>query len=353
MNLAFRFTPIAIKASPVVLVSLCFFLLAGGCAEHAKPRVLKLEGRTMGTTYHITAVAPESLSVSEGALQMEVDKSLENFNQIMSTYIPDSELSMLNQEPVGNPRVVSSKLFDILKLSRKISEFTGGSFDVTVGPLVNLWGFGPEERDAKAPSDEMIAKAMIGLGYDHVVLDAAHRQVTRSADIYIDLSAIAKGYGADEVAELLRKHGIENYMVEVGGELALAGHNPSNVPWRIGIEQPTVVNTGVSQAIAIGVGGVATSGDYRNYFEVDGKRFSHTIDPKTGKPITHTLASITIVAPTSAEADALATAINVMGPEAGYTFAVKKGLAAYFIIRHGDGFVTKSTPEFEQYRVNL
>lgn len=352
MNLVLRFISKSSEARPVLLASLCFFVLVA-CSKTPDQRVLRLEGRTMGTTYHITAVADPSVTIAEPALQMEIDKDLENFNQVMSTYISDSELSMLNQEPVGTAMVVSQKLFDILTLSRKISVFTEGAFDITVGPLVNLWGFGPDEMEEKAPDAAKIASALATVGYEHVQLDAAHRQVTRLADVYVDLSAIAKGYGADEVAELLHSHGIENYMVEVGGELVLAGNNPAGKPWRIGIEQPTLAKTGVSQAIAIGKGGIATSGDYRNYFEVNGQRFSHTIDPATGRPITHALASITIVAPTSGEADALATAINVMGPEKGYAFAVKHGLPAYFIIRHGDGFVSKSTPEFEQYKVKL
>ncbi|TVZ39186.1 thiamine biosynthesis lipoprotein [Alteromonadaceae bacterium 2753L.S.0a.02] len=352
MFAAHRFIPTIIKASPVLLVSLCFFILSA-CSQQEPLRVFKLEGRTMGTTYHITAVAGVDVSVSETALQMKVDKALEDVNQVMSTYIPDSELSMLNHEPVGSPRVVSPQLFDILVLSRKISAFTEGVFDVTVGPVVNLWGFGPEEMKEKAPSEAQVQQALARVGYQHIVLDDVHQQVTRGADIYIDLSAIAKGYGADVIANLFRDEGIANYIIELGGELAISGTNPKGVPWRIGIEQPTLAQTGVMQAISIESGGIATSGDYRNYFEVDGQRYSHTINPFTGRPITHTLASITLVSRTAAEADALATALNVMGPQKGYDFAVTNGLAAYFIIREGESFITKASPEFEQYRVNL
>lgn len=349
----FRFIKATIsKASPVFLVSLCFFIVTA-CSTAEKPKVYRLEGRTMGTTYHITAVGNQGVRVAETVLQMEVDKKLEEINQIMSTYIPDSELSMLNQAPVNKPVVVSKPLFQILVKSGEITRLSGTAFDVTVGPLVNLWGFGPEERDQNKPDAATLAEARARVGFQFVQLDAERRQVTKTRDVYIDLSAIAKGYGADVLAQLFVDRGFSDYMVEVGGEIALRGNNPAGTPWRIGVEQPTLAQTGVVQAISVPAGGIATSGDYRNYFEVDGQRFSHTIDPKTGEPITHTLASVTVVAPTAAEADALATALNVLGPEKGYELAVKEGVAAYFIIRHENTFVVKGSPEFQQYQVTL
>ncbi len=339
------------KASPVYLVSLCFFLVVA-CAPE-QDRVYRLEGRTMGTTYHITAVVKPGVAVGENTLQIEVDKVLEDINQVMSTYIADSELSLLNQVSVNQPTVVSQPLFNILQLSREISALSGAAFDITVGPLVNLWGFGPEAREDKQPDENLLAQAKARVGYKNIQLDAERLQVSKTVDVAIDLSAIAKGYGADVIAELLEGYGIVDYMVEVGGEIALAGESPKGVGWRIGVEQPSLAQTGVAQAISVPKGGIATSGDYRNYFEVDGRRFSHTIDPKTGYPITHSLASVTVIAKTAAEADALATAINVLGPEAGYQLAVDHKFAAYFIIRHKDSFVTKASPEFDQYRVKL
>jgi len=340
------------KASQVVLVSLCFFALLG-CEQSVKQRVYTLEGRTMGTTYHITAVVKPGVNIVENPLQIEVDKLLENINQVMSTYIVDSELSLLNRVEANKPTVVSEQLFSVLSLSRAVSDLSSGAFDITVGPLVNLWGFGPTEQKDQQPEPAKIEQTLAQVGYQHIALDKERLQVTKTANVYIDLSAVAKGYGADAVAELLEHHGISDYMVELGGEIALAGNNASGVGWRIGVEQPTLAQTGVIEAVTTVKGGIATSGDYRNYFEVEGRRFSHTIDPATGYPIAHTLASVTVVAASAAKADALATAINVLGPDRGYTLAVNKKIAAYFIIRHKDGFITKATPEFSQYRVTL
>jgi len=351
MRSIYRFLIKAIhKASPVILVSLCFFVL-NGCDPASKHRVYALEGRTMGTTYHITAVVGEPVAITETQLQMEVDKLLEDVNQVMSTYISDSELSLLNKAPVNQPTVVSEALFEVLALSEEISQLSDGAFDVTVGPLVNLWGFGPGVKTDKAPEASALAEAMARIGYEYLILDDERRQVTKERELYIDLSAIAKGYGADELAELFQQHGITNYMIELGGELAVAGNNPEGVLWRIGVEQPTLMHSGSLQGISVPHGGIATSGDYRNYYEVDGVRYSHTIDPETGKPVTHKLASVTVVSESAAKADGLATALNVLGPEKGYALSIENGIAAYFVIRQGEGFVTKASPEFNQYRL--
>lgn len=350
MLVSFRFFNKALnKAS---LVSLCFLMIVA-CSPSDRQRVYRLDGRTMGTTYHITAVVGPSVALAENTLQMRVDKALENVNQIMSTYIADSELSMLNNISVNQPIIVSQALFDILLLSQNISEQSAGAFDVTVGPLVNLWGFGPNKSLDKKPGPDAIADAQARVGFQQVLLDEEKRQVVKESNVTIDLSAIAKGYGADVIATLFKQVGIEDYMIEVGGEIAVAGNNPSGIPWRIGVEEPTLAQTGVMQAVSTLEGGIATSGDYRNYFEVDGRRFSHTIDPKTGYPIEHRLASVTVVAPSAAKADAWATAINVLGPDEGYQLAVEKHLAVYLIIRHEGHFITKSSPAFNQYRVEL
>ncbi|WP_245792253.1 FAD:protein FMN transferase [Teredinibacter waterburyi] len=303
----------------------------------------------MGTTYHITVVADAKPVIDPARLKRDVDELLSDFNQVMSTYIPDSELSRLNKAPVNAAVVVSPKLFDILNLSHQISIRTKGSFDTTVGPIVNLWGFGPEEREEKQPSAEQVAAARQNVGFRFVELEIDTYAVRKSRAVYIDLSAIAKGAGADEIAGLLLNRGIANYMIEVGGELHVAGVSPRGKPWRIGVEQPSLAQTGVAQAISIEAGGIATSGDYRNYFEIDGERFSHTIDPATAAPITHNLASVTVVANNSAEADAMATALNVMGPVKGYDFALKENIAAYFLVREDEAFTAKYTAQFEQY----
>ena len=322
-------------------------LFVGSCDKQDGVYVLALEGRTMGTTYHIKAIANYRTIISESALQIQVDKKLESFNEIMSTYIQDSELSLLNQATIGEWHVLSEELFSVISISEKVSRETDGAFDVTVGPLVNLWGFGPEKTD-KVPTDEELLDIQKIVGYRFIELKPDSRELLKNERIYIDLSAVAKGYATDVVAEQLREFGFTDFMVEIGGELYVSGKNPSGNDWIIGVEKPSLGRDGAVQAVSVTNVGVATSGDYRNYREVDGVRVSHTIDPATGKPIVHNLASVTVVTETGGYADAYATALNVMGPERGFAFASKHNLAAYFLIRENASFKAVYTPEFER-----
>lgn len=331
---------------------LSFLPFLHSCSSPDEVRVLALEGRTMGTTYHVKAIANHRTIVSESALQIQVDKALEGFNQVVSTYINDSELSLLNKASVAEWHVVSQDLFDIISLGQNISSDTQGAFDVTVGPLVNAWGFGPN-KDVELPSDALIDSIRQKTGYRFIELKPQTREVLKNNEIYIDLSAVAKGYGVDVVGQLLRSFGFEDFMVEIGGELYVSGLNPSKKPWIIGVEKPSLGHDGTLQTVHVSNVGVATSGEYRNYYERDGKRISHTVDPVTGYPITHKLASVTVVAENAGLADAYATAINVMGEVEGYDFAVQQKMAAYFIIHSEDGFDVKHTPEFERFKQSL
>ncbi len=336
---------------PISLFRLCIIALcvvSVGCSQEKEPEVFLLDGEIMGTTYHITLVSNPGIQVSKQTMQMRVDKRLETINQIMSTYISDSELSLLNQAPLNEWFVVSDELFFVLAEAQDISLETGGAFDVTVGPLVNLWGFGPENRSS-APTDKQIAEVQASIGFRFLKLNSSTRQARKQRDIYIDLSAIAKGYATDQIAILASNAGFRDYMVEIGGELRLSGNSPTKRPWRIGVEKPSLIHSGKMQTISITEGGLATSGDYRNYYEDKGVRVSHTIDPETGRPITHRLASVTVVSVSAARADALATALNVMGPETGFNFAGDNDLAAYFIVRDGEAFKVKHTEKFEKY----
>lgn len=311
----------------------------------------KFSGPTMGTRYHVTVVDPERRFDPE-KLQEAVDQRLEAVNQSMSTYIQDSELNQLNRTAVGDWQPVSHDLFEVLFTAMQVSWLSAGAFDVTVGPLVNLWGFGPEQRPEQVPSDTEIEAVRKNIGFNHIELDLAGRQAKRTREVNIDLSAIAKGYGVDAVAALLESAGIEHYMVEIGGELRLKGLNPQGQPWRIGVEEPKATAQGEPyRALRLTDVGVATSGDYRNYFEVEGQRYSHTVDPTTGRPIRHRLASVTVVADSSMLADALATAINVLGPERGYRLAEQQGVAAFLVSKRpdGEGFESRYTPAFAQY----
>lgn len=334
-----------------MLTSFLFFgvVLLSGCGQ-AERDSLRFAGETMGTTYHITLVADEdeSLKVDATTLQKAVDVELQKINQHMSTYIPDSELMLFNSASAGEWYTLSKPLEEVLRLSQQISERSGGAFDITVGPLVNLWGFGPGKHEDDVPDAEAIADAKAMMGYHK--LELVDGQARKLADIKLDLSAIAKGYGVDWIADYLAQQGINHYMVEIGGEIRVKGTNAKGQPWRIAIEQPSMLQQSVHKAISLTDVGMATSGDYRNYFEQDGKRYSHTIDPQTGYPITHRLASVTVIARTSAEADGWATAINVLGPERGMEVANREKLAVYMIVKEDEGFSDRYSTAFEPYR---
>ncbi|HEB28067.1 hypothetical protein LCGC14_2742680 [marine sediment metagenome] len=330
----------------------CVLFITGlqGCAE--KPEQLVFSGLVMGTTYQVKIV-PNNIVVSNN-LADQIHERLQSLDATFTTYQKTSELMKLNQSPINQPLVVSEELFEVLTITKKIYQETNGAFDPTVGALVNLWGFGPDYMDQVIPPSEAIAQHLSSVGLNHLLLDKQASTATRQSDIHLDLSAVAKGYAVDEVAELLASHGIENYLVEVGGELRLNGHKANGERWRIAIEQPFPGQSGgqedaVQEVLALENVAVATSGDYRNYFEKGGKRYSHTIDPRTGYPIDHNLASVTVIAQTAARADALATAMMVLGPEGALTLAEQNDLAVYLLVKRVDGFEPKTTTVFSQY----
>jgi thiamine biosynthesis lipoprotein len=318
-----------------------------GCGESRQRAVLVLDGETMGTYYQIKVVNPPA-DLDEETLRQQTDTALAQVNQSMSTYIADSELMQVNAGPVDTWLDVSDSLYEVLATSEEVSRLTGGAFDITVAPLVNLWGFGPD-KFADPPSEEQIAAARELVGFEYLKLSPDSAEVLKLRNVQLDLSAVAKGYGADYLAEVYTGLQLRDFMIEIGGELRLSGHNPEGKPWRIGIENPSLSRTGVVQAVELTDAGMATSGDYRNYYEVDGQRLSHIIDPTTGRPISHKLASVTIIAETAAEADALATAFTILGADKGRALAEDSDIAAYFIERQNGEFVTSYSSAFEQY----
>ena len=305
-------------------------------------------GMTMGTSYNIKASKlPDSLTSKE--INSQVKALLEKVNGQMSTYQKDSELSLLNQNTSIDWIPVSAELYAVIKEALNISHLSNGLFDVTVGPLVNLWGFGPDEMTLSPPDEAVIKDRLNQIGYKRLTLKGDGLFAKKDVPgLYVDLSGIAKGYGVDQVALLLERLGIMDYMVEIGGEIRVKGKNNKGHPWQIAIEKPTVEKRMIEKVLAITDTGMATSGDYRNYFEVDGVRFSHTIDPRTGRPINHKLASVTVLSETSMEADGLATAFMVMGPDEGYKFAEQNHIAAFFIIKSDKGFDEKMSTAFAQ-----
>ncbi|GAA6206250.1 FAD:protein FMN transferase [Thalassotalea sp. SU-HH00458] len=331
--------------------ALLFVLVLSGCFpsnDLAKQEVL-LQGKTMGTTYNIKVViGEENAQVDIKGMHQGIDDLLVQLNQEMSTYIKDSELSRFNQSNGLTPVKISAGLDRVITEAIRLGQLSKGKLDITVGPLVNLWGFGPEFRPETIPSDQLLETTRQRVGLDKLVLQNGMLNKL-NPDLYVDLSTIAKGYGVDIVAEYIEQQGIENYLVEIGGEMRLKGFKHTGELWHVAIEKPVTIERAVQQIIVPKDNAVATSGDYRNYYEVDGQRFSHIIDPATGKPINHKLVSVTVIHPFSMTADGLSTAMMVMGEAQALAFAEQHDLAAYFIVKTENGFVEQSTVKFMQY----
>jgi FAD:protein FMN transferase len=329
-------------------LSLALLIACSKQAENPnKVTEVLLQGNTMGTTYHVKIVATEQ-QVKAKNIHADIETLLKQVNQQMSTYIADSELSRFNKNPSTQPIQISEGLRRVMAESIRLGKLSGGKLDVTVGPLVNLWGFGPDLRPDKIPSDEIEAATRKRIGLNKLSLNG---NMLRKAipDLYVDLSTTAKGYGVDKVAELIEAKGFQNYLVEIGGEMRLKGFKHTGELWAVAIEKPVSEERTVQQIILPKDNAIATSGDYRNYFEVNGQRFSHIIDPDTGRPINHKLVSVTVIAPSSMTADGLSTTLMVMGEAKGLKFANEHDIAALFISKSDHGFVQESTVKFIPY----
>jgi thiamine biosynthesis lipoprotein len=266
----------------------------------------------------------------------------------MSTYLKNSELSTFNFSFDTGWHDVSKDLAFVINEAKRIGEKSGRFYDITVGPIVNLWGFGPEGVPLAVPIESSILKAKLRTGIEKLYVDLESSKIKKSIpDLYIDLSSIAKGFGVDRTSMLLENYGIKNYMVEIGGEVRTAGTNEKKKQWRIGISTP--VDNQLQKIVSLSGVSIATSGDYLNYFEKQGIRYSHLIDPLTGRPISHNLASVSVIHKNCMIADAYATAINVMGTERGIDFAENEKLPVFMIVREGNKFIEKMTPEFKEY----
>ncbi len=302
----------------------------------------------MGTTFTVT-VAGRLLSVDAADhLGTAIDNRLTSLDAMMSTYDSGSEVSRFNASTSSDWFQVSPDTATVFLRAREISEVTGGAFDVTVGPLVDAWGFGPAGPSPTPPSDAVIERLLATVDFMLIDVDETVPALRKaSADVRSDLSAVAKGYAVDRVADLLDAEGHDAYLVEIGGELRTRGHRADGQPWRVGIERPGDGPASLQRVIALSDAALATSGDYRNYIEHDGVRLSHTIDPRTGRPVTHALASVSVIDALCVRADALATALEVLGPDEAYALASERGWAALLIIRDDAGqYRERSTPAF-------
>ena len=340
---------LATLARPTVAALCGVVLILCACNRHVPgtlPPMIVITGPTMGTQYTVKIVnLPEALDAER--FSSGIQEKLTQLDELMSTYLPDSELSRFNRFDRNDWFEVSEDTALVIDQAVQMGEITGGAFDVTVGPLVNLWHFGPEVDSFNViPSDEQIAEAKRKTGLHHIhVRHSPPRVLKTQPDITVDLSGIAKGFAVDRVAEHLEHNGIKNYLVEIGGDLRANGHNQHGRPWRIAIESPVADMRKIQRTVPLRNSAMATSGDYRNYFESGGQLYSHIIDPRTGRPVEHRLVSVTVFDPSCTRADALATALMVLGPEAGYRFAVGEKLPALFIITTNTGFVEKATPD--------
>ena len=324
------------RAFPVVFASVlstAASLLLAACGDGGRLAQREFSGSSMGTTYSVKLVAAPS-DIDEAALQRQIEDRLSAIDRSMSTYRDDSDLTRFNDSRSTDWLETTPELCKVVAGALGVSKYTAGTFDVTVGPVVNLWGFGPDGSVAEPPGGEEIDKAMRRIGYGHLHADCAVPALRKILpDLYVDLSGYAKGYAVDQIAALLDERDIPNYLVEIGGELRVRGINASGRNWSIAVEKPMTTERSVQSVINLSDTALATSGDYRNFFDYGGVRYSHTIDPRTGAPVTHELASVTVVAEAAAVADALATALLVLGPAEGMKFAERERIAAYFLLR--------------------
>jgi len=336
------------KSMQVVLYPLLISLLLASCDQIGKIEMVTLDGSTMGTTYSVQLVKKHNATIDD-SLAEEIKDILNSVDSVMSTWRSDSELSRINSNHSDQWINVSPDLLLILTMALSVSEKTNGAFDITVDPLIELWGFSSNEPISTIPDETSIKDSLQEVGYKNLIIDTQRGAIKKKKPISLNLSAIAKGFAVDKIAERLDKSGIDAYLIEVGGELRLKGDKPDRAGWKIAIDTPTTGGRQPHRLISVSDNSIATSGNYRNYYEIKGRHYSHTIDPVTGRPVTHNLASVTIMDKNTAYADALATAIMVMGFEKGFEFCKLNKIPAYFIIRNDGRFISKYTNQMEKY----
>ena len=336
-----------------------FFIACLSSSVNALPfqddEKLVATGTTMGVvTWNVTAYGDLGESGSQKTEQIEtaIATELESVNQMMSTYIKDSDVSQFNLHEGLDWFTVSSDTALVVSRALEISKRSAGAFDITVQPLVQLWKFGTDKDQPGIPAGDAIEEALKQIGYQHLQVRLDPPALKKSKPtLQIDLSAIAKGYAVDRVAKRLGQLDIENFLVEVGGEVRASGEKPEAMPWKVGIEKPLAIKREPYQVVELYHKSLASSGDYRNYFTVDGKKYSHTIDPRTGKPVEHDVASTSVIADDCMTADALATALMVLGPKAGLELAESMKVQAMFLTRQGSKLVATATESFPKNSV--
>lgn len=331
-----------------LVVLLCVLV---GCTEQVVEPV-RLQGTTFGTGWSLVYV-PDATTPPVEEVRGALEAAFEVVNASMNTYDPTSIISRFNRLPAGESMEVDWDFAYVFNEARNIHDLSDGGYDVTIAPLLKIWGFGPEGPEA-FPTETQRTEALSRVGLALLDWDSTTRTLTKSIEgVSLEFSSIAKGYGVDLGADALDELGLQHFMLEVGGEMQLRGMSPRGDLWRVAIERPEAGRRGIQGAITLTDTGVATSGDYRNYFERDGKRYSHLIDPRTGYPIEHDLVSATVVHPSTAIADAWATALCIMGADEALALAEKIQLAIYVIRRDGDELVPVWSSAFEPFLGSL
>ncbi|MDX9975717.1 MAG: FAD:protein FMN transferase [FCB group bacterium] len=332
----------------VVLVALVLPGYCLGCSGGTIEETL-FAGEAQGTTYSIKVAAGGLSKEQKHELEAAIRRRFDEIDRAMSLYREDSELAAFNRQQTTEPIRVCREFIEVFQAARAVSEASDGALDVTVAPLVSAWGFGPAKRkDPLPPSDVEITELLQRVGFRGIEIDASAGTIRKTrSDLECDVNGIAQGYTVDKLAEDLQLLGYSNYLVEVGGEVRARGRNARGTCWQVAIEKPIAEGGEYQKVLSLDSLSLTTAGDYRNYIEQNGVRLSHSIDPRTGRPISHSLASVSVIHADCAMADGYDTALMVLGPEKGYELAVKKGLAALFIIHGAEGYEVKATPAFD------
>lgn len=323
-----------------------FVMLAGvlaGCGNGDS--IESFGGPTMGSTYSIKYVrhagGPDSSQV-----RREVEGILAEVDRQLSTYRNDSDIERFNALPANSCQTMPASVLELIRVGEELSVQSDGSYDLTVEPLMNLWGFGPQGREEKVPDAAALAEVLQRVGYRHLHING--EQLCKDAAVEVDFNSIAAGYAVDTIAARLDAMGIDDYLAEATGELKAKGKKLDGLPWRIALEEPRDDQQVAERIINVDGYGVSTSGDYRNYFLQDGRRYSHTFDARSGVPVLHNLASVTVIHPSALMADGLSTLLLILGPEKAWGYAEKHDIGAFFVIRADTGFVIRTSKAFER-----
>jgi len=336
------------KNQKVFLILLC--LIGTGCQKPIALNEYTFRGSSMGTTFLVKIAAEKMSEQQQKKIYQTIRTKLSDINNKMSTYLDSSEISHLNRFKKTIPLRLSAETLTVMAEAQLISRLTQGALDITINPLVNAWGFGPEPHPSKIPTAQEISQLKSKIGWEKLELDFSTSTIRKlDPEISCDLSAIAKGYAVDQLSDTLLRLNFLQHMVELGGEVKASGHNASSQTWKIAIEKPSTLGEGIQRILPLSSLAMATSGDYRNFYDVKGVRFSHTIDPRNGRPVDHSVVSVSVVDPSCMRADGYATALLVLGETKGYQLATEQDLAVLFLIRTAQGsFREIETPAFQR-----